>query len=178
MGVATTRTGRLTSQLQLECSRTFTLPMPGSVDSCGLLQGCQLQPVVRLWPPCLPMCVQQVHVNVVYPLAHALMRQPFGCMQLAAQNHNWLLLQDEFPETYRFTASIFPSEDDDVVTSPYNAMLSLAELTQHADAVLPLENQALLDICSLLDSKLKPTVKPGSLATGPEAGGVHSEPLR
>ena len=97
-------------------------------------------------------------------------------MQLAAQTHSWLLLQDEFPETYRFTASTFPSEDDDVVTSPYNAMLSLAELTQHADAVLPLENQALLDICSLLDSKLKPTVKPGSLATGPEAGAVQSEP--
>ena len=96
-------------------------------------------------------------------------------MQLAAQTHNLLLLQDEFPETYRFTASTFPSEDDDVVTSPYNAMLSLAELTQHADAVLPLENQALLDICSLLDSKLKPTVQPGSLATGPEAGGVQSE---
>ena len=87
-----------------------------------------------------------------------------------------LPLQDEFPENYRFTASTFPSEDDDVVTSPYNAMLSLAELTQHADAVLPLENQALLDICSLLDSKLKPTVKPGSLATGPEAGG-SSQPL-
>ncbi len=49
---------------------------------------------------------------------------------------------------FRFTASVFPSEDDDVVTSPYNAMLACAKLVEHADCVLPLENQALIDICN------------------------------
>lgn len=28
------------------------------------------------------------------------------------------LLQDNFPEVYRFDTPVFPSEDDDVVTSP------------------------------------------------------------
>ena len=42
--------------------------------------------------------------------------------------------------------SVFPSEDDDVVTSPYNAMLSCAALAEHADCVMPVENQALMDI--------------------------------
>ena len=30
------------------------------------------------------------------------------------------LLEDLFPEVYRFTTSVYPQEDDDVVTSPYN----------------------------------------------------------
>ena len=33
-------------------------------------------------------------------------------------------LADEFPDVYRFAVSVFPSEDNDVVTSPYNAMLA------------------------------------------------------
>ena len=53
------------------------------------------------------------------------------------------MLEDEFPDVYRFTASIFPSEDDDVITSPYNSLLSLAELAEHADCVLPIENGSL-----------------------------------
>jgi len=57
-------------------------------------------------------------------------------------------MQDEYPDVFRFTASVFPSEDDDVITSPYNAMLSAAKLVEHADCVLPIENQALIDICS------------------------------
>ena len=35
-------------------------------------------------------------------------------------------LADEFPDVYRFAVSVFLSEDDDVVTSPYNAMLACA----------------------------------------------------
>jgi tubulin epsilon len=34
----------------------------------------------------------------------------------------------EFPGVFRFTASVFPSEEDDVVTSPYNAVLALHQL--------------------------------------------------
>ena len=57
------------------------------------------------------------------------------------------MLRDEFPKVCRFASAVFPSEDDDVITSPYNSVLSLAELCEHADCVLPIENQALLDIC-------------------------------
>lgn len=81
------------------------------------------------------------------------------------------LLEDEFPEAYRFATSVFPSEDDDVITSPYNALLSLAELTEHADAVFPLENQALMDMCSLIQTRSGPSAtQPASLLSGPTAG--------
>lgn len=53
----------------------------------------------------------------------------------------------------RFSMPVFPSKDDDVVTSPYNALLSLHSLSQHADCVLPIENQALLDICNRIQEQ-------------------------
>jgi tubulin epsilon len=46
---------------------------------------------------------------------------------------------------------VFPSEDDDVVTSPYNALLSLSKLVEFADCVLPIENQALAEIVGKVD---------------------------
>lgn len=61
------------------------------------------------------------------------------------------LLEEHFPEVYRFTSCIFPSEDDDVITSPYNSVLALRELTEHADCVLPIENEALMDMCAKMD---------------------------
>ncbi|KAK9852814.1 hypothetical protein WJX84_002728 [Apatococcus fuscideae] len=62
------------------------------------------------------------------------------------------MLQDEFPGILRFACSVFPSDDDDVVTSPYNALLALQQLLEHADCVLPLENQALQDIATRLEA--------------------------
>ncbi|TPX60608.1 hypothetical protein PhCBS80983_g01712 [Powellomyces hirtus] len=56
------------------------------------------------------------------------------------------MLYDEYPEVYRFHAPIMPSANDDVVTSPYNSILSLSKLIDTADCVLPIENEALLDI--------------------------------
>ncbi len=56
------------------------------------------------------------------------------------------LLEDEFPSVHRFVTVVFPSEDDDVVTSPYNSVLALQQLTAHADCVLPVENQSLMDL--------------------------------
>lgn len=56
------------------------------------------------------------------------------------------LLADEFPEPYRITASLFPSDNDDVVTSPYNALLATSRLVDSADSVFSIENQALIDI--------------------------------
>lgn len=56
------------------------------------------------------------------------------------------LLEDEFPEVCRIVTSVYPSEEDDVVTSPYNSVLAMKELSEHADCVLPVENQSLVDI--------------------------------
>ena len=63
--------------------------------------------------------------------------------------------EDNFPEVYRFTTSVFPSEDDDVVTSPYNSMLALNKLCEHADCVLPVDNQSLIDIVNKLTVNTK-----------------------
>eukprot|EP00884_Botryococcus_braunii_P019960 jgi/Botrbrau1/6648/Bobra.104_2s0035.1 len=79
------------------------------------------------------------------------------------------LLQDEFPGVFRITASVFPSEEDDVVTSPYNSTLSAAVLAEHADAVVCLENQALLDIWSRLSSAASSSSKP-QYSTVPASG--------
>jgi len=63
-------------------------------------------------------------------------------------------LEDEYPAVFRFAASIFPSADDDVVTSPYNSLLAADALAQHADVVLPMDNAALGDVCAATASRL------------------------
>ena len=73
-------------------------------------------------------------------------------------------LAQEFPDVYRFIIPVFPSGDDDVITSPYNTVLALNELTEYADCVLPVDNQSLIEICTKINqalpfkkgSKLKP----------------------
>jgi tubulin epsilon len=62
-------------------------------------------------------------------------------------------LNENFPELYKFTVSVFPSKDDDVITSPYNSLLSLNQLINNADCVLPIDNQSLLDICNKVESE-------------------------
>ena len=52
-------------------------------------------------------------------------------------------LRDEYPDVYVVDQCVLPSSSDDVVTSPYNAALSLEAITQLADVVIPLDNQAL-----------------------------------
>lgn len=56
------------------------------------------------------------------------------------------MLEDDFSDVYRFTTAVFPSQDDDVITSPYNSVLAINELREHADCVLPIENQSLIDL--------------------------------
>lgn len=51
------------------------------------------------------------------------------------------VLEDEFPEVYRFVTSVYPSGEDDVITSPYNSILAMKELSEHAHCVLPIDNQ-------------------------------------
>lgn len=81
---------------------------------------------------------------------------------------------------FRFSAPVFPSEDDHVVTSPYNALLAANELIEHADCVLPVENQALIHICERLDMTSKRhAVKEGSSVSGAgKAGMVEQHPLQ
>ncbi|ELT88580.1 hypothetical protein CAPTEDRAFT_218781 [Capitella teleta] len=66
------------------------------------------------------------------------------------------LLQDEYPEVYRFVTAVYPSGEDDVITSPYNSVLAMRQLTENADCVLPVENQALVDIVNKITQSLPP----------------------
>lgn len=70
------------------------------------------------------------------------------------------LLKDEFPEVYRFVTAVYPSQDDDVITSPYNSVLAMNQLTEHADCVLPIDNQSLVNIYEKV-SKAQSKVKSG-----------------
>ncbi|XP_075940446.1 tubulin epsilon chain isoform X2 [Anarhichas minor] len=71
------------------------------------------------------------------------------------------LLEEEFPEVCRIVSSIYPSAEDDVVTSPYNSVLAMRELTEHADCVLPVENQSLVDIVNKI-KQMSHGGRPGS----------------
>lgn len=62
-------------------------------------------------------------------------------------------LEDLYPEVFRFSTCVMPSNDDDVITSPYNSMLALNVLINHADCVLPVDNQALFDLVSRVDQQ-------------------------
>ncbi|KAJ8270779.1 hypothetical protein GJAV_G00119190 [Gymnothorax javanicus] len=72
------------------------------------------------------------------------------------------LLEDEFSEACRFVTAVYPSAEDDVITSPYNSVLAMRELTEHADCVLPVENQSLVDIVNKI-KHMASTGKPGSV---------------
>ncbi|XP_029318651.1 tubulin epsilon chain isoform X3 [Cottoperca gobio] len=52
--------------------------------------------------------------------------------------------------------------EDDVITSPYNSVLAMRELTEHADCVLPVENQSLVDIVNKI-KRMSHDGKPGSV---------------
>ena len=53
------------------------------------------------------------------------------------------MLADSDPKLPRISTVVFPSIPDDVITSPYNALLATAKLIQHASCVLPVCNEAL-----------------------------------
>ena len=63
------------------------------------------------------------------------------------------LLEDNFPEVFRFSTVVFP--EDDVVTGPYNSVLAMSVLTEHADCVLPVDNQALIGILAMIENSKK-----------------------
>lgn len=75
------------------------------------------------------------------------------------------LLADEYPDVYRFVTAVYPSADDDVITSPYNSVLAMGQLQEFADCVLPVENQALADIVTKVESQSKVQLRPKSAVT-------------
>ncbi|KXS17780.1 tubulin nucleotide-binding domain-like protein, partial [Gonapodya prolifera JEL478] len=80
------------------------------------------------------------------------------------------LLQDEYPGASKFSTVVMPSADDDVVTSPYNSVLALSKLTDSADCILPVENQALIDICKKVDEGKTERQKGTALTDSPVDG--------
>lgn len=58
------------------------------------------------------------------------------------------MLEDIYPEAYRFSTCVFPSADDDVITSPYNSVLASRYLINHSDCVLPIDNHALQEFAA------------------------------
>lgn len=57
-------------------------------------------------------------------------------------------LNDRYPKKLIQTYSVFPDADSgDVVVQPYNSLLSLKRLTNHADSVIVLDNAQLSKIC-------------------------------
>eukprot|EP01038_Epipyxis_sp_PR26KG_P013995 gene13995-18768_t len=66
------------------------------------------------------------------------------------------LLAELYPKIYRFSSCVYPSKENDVVTSPYNTMLSTRELIEHADCVFPLDNSSLFAFSRLETSGNKP----------------------
>ena len=69
------------------------------------------------------------------------------------------LLGENYPDIFKFTLSVFPSKDDDVITSPYNSVLSLNHLINYADCVLPVDNESLIEIVNNVKSQNKTTSK-------------------
>ncbi|OMJ96001.1 hypothetical protein SteCoe_375 [Stentor coeruleus] len=59
------------------------------------------------------------------------------------------ILADYFPEVFRFSTVVFP--EDDVVTGPYNSVLAMSVLSEFADCVLPVDNQALIGILQMIE---------------------------
>ena len=57
-------------------------------------------------------------------------------------------LCDRYPKKLVQTYSIFPEDAGEIVVQPYNSLLSLRRLTQHADATVVLDNKALNAIAS------------------------------
>mmetsp|Transcript_15730 Transcript_15730/g.21621 ORF Transcript_15730/g.21621 Transcript_15730/m.21621 type:complete len:449 (+) Transcript_15730:13-1359(+) len=68
------------------------------------------------------------------------------------------MLSDLFPKISRFSACVYPSEDNDVVTSPYNTVLAMKQLVEHADCVFPMDNSSLFNFSKLETANLNKVV--------------------
>jgi tubulin epsilon len=62
-------------------------------------------------------------------------------------------IAEEYPETFKFNAVVFP--ENDVVTGPYNSVLAMSKLSEFSDCVLPVDNQALREILETIETDKK-----------------------
>jgi tubulin epsilon len=62
------------------------------------------------------------------------------------------MIADDYKEVHRFVVAVYPSADDDVITSPYNCVLAMKQLTDHADCVIPIDNQSLVNIVNRVEA--------------------------
>jgi len=51
------------------------------------------------------------------------------------------LPEDDFLEVERFVTSVYPPSEDNVIASPYNTVLAMKELNEHADCGVPIGNE-------------------------------------
>ncbi|XP_068984403.1 tubulin epsilon chain-like isoform X3 [Bombus flavifrons] len=58
------------------------------------------------------------------------------------------LLANNYPTVDRLVSCVYPIVMQDVVTAPYNVLLSTRELIDYATCVFPIENESLLNICN------------------------------
>lgn len=77
------------------------------------------------------------------------------------------LLHDEYSKVTRFSTCVYPSEENDVITSPYNTIFATKELIQCADCVFPINNSSLFAINQLESS-------PQDSSTSTDFGGVKA----
>ena len=89
-------------------------------------------------------------------------------------------LNDRFPKKLIQTYSVFPNQEaGDVVVQPYNSLLAMKRLTNHADSVVVLDNAALSRIAGeRLDevgASFKQTNQLVSRGRSEEAGGRVQE---
>lgn len=69
------------------------------------------------------------------------------------------LIAENFPDVFRFVIPVYPSADDDVITSPYNTTLAMNKISEHGNCVMPIENQSLSAICAKLVTAKVDTIK-------------------
>ena len=69
------------------------------------------------------------------------------------------LIAEYFPDVFRFVIPVYPSADDDVITSPYNTTLAMKQISEHGNCVMPVENQSLSAICQQLGSAKVDNIK-------------------
>ncbi|KAG8229603.1 hypothetical protein J437_LFUL002327 [Ladona fulva] len=51
------------------------------------------------------------------------------------------ILEENYSNVERFVGCVYPEENDDVITSPYNVLFATRELTEHATCVFPFDNK-------------------------------------
>ncbi len=88
------------------------------------------------------------------------------------------MLEEDFPHVFRFAVTVMPSEVDDVVTAPYNSCFALKELIEHADCVIPLDNDALARVVDKAHGKTS-NAHQSDVPTAPGGGGFNvADPTR